>query len=67
MRKLDEGKEAPCQKCGMIGNVGTTIDRHHPRGRRGENLLYYIYVCRDHHIWIGANPKEAFELGLREK
>lgn len=41
-------------------------DIHHMRGRGKYYLdtLYWLPVCREAHLWIHANPKEARALGL---
>jgi ribosomal protein S27AE len=50
-----------CERCG-----GKSMENHHKNGRNGERLTdvtYFMAVCRDCHVWIHAQPKEAREVG----
>lgn len=52
----------------LAGCTGATDDPHHKRGR-GAYLLdvtTWLPVCRNCHIWITDNSKEAMEKGLSE-
>ena len=44
-----------------------SIDCHHPKGRVGDNLYYFIFLCRPCHDWAHANPSAAKEDGYIEK
>jgi len=35
-----------CANCGLSGNKnGPWLERHHYRGRSGENIVHYVYIC----------------------
>ena len=55
-----------CQECASCGGPSNTsqMDRHHPAGRHGTNILRYIYLCRACHTECHADPKEATRRGL---
>jgi hypothetical protein len=52
-----------CQVCKRESNK-FSLDRHHPRGRSKDLILYYIYVCRECHTYIHEHPNESRNLGL---
>ena len=54
------------QKCAITGVVKpkSQLDPHHPKGRCGENILYYFWIVKSYHDWIHANGKEARSLGF---
>ncbi len=62
MKEEDEVLQR-CPYCHQLGSKND-MDRHHPRGRHGENLLKYFYAHRLCHGAIHDNPKEATERGL---
>jgi hypothetical protein len=54
-------------KCQFPGCSTKAKDIHHLRGRSNNLLLdqrHWKAVCRPHHDWIGAHPKEARALGM---
>lgn len=57
--KADDAQTQRCRVCGVSGSKDY-LDRHHPRGRSGENILIYFYVHRiPCHKHIHDNPKWA--------
>lgn len=58
--------DADTQECAVCSIAGSkrSMDRHHPRGRHGDNLLSYVYVHRLCHKLIHDNPKWAEGKGL---
>lgn len=61
-KKTSDDEFQTCKICKIEGTKDT-LDRHHTHGRNGENMLKYIYVCRECHDWIHGNPNEAREQG----
>lgn len=53
----------PCLSCGQM-LYHRMMDRHHPAGRHGTNILRYIYLCRDCHRMAHHDPKAATRRGL---
>lgn len=51
--------EPTCWKCG-----GKATEPHHPRGRKGSNLFFWIPLCHSCHTWVHRNPRLATEAGL---
>jgi hypothetical protein len=50
-----------CECCG-----GEATELHHKAGRIGKlliNVMYFMAVCRECHVWIEQNPLEAKEQG----
>jgi hypothetical protein len=67
-----------CFMCGLVSHKDI-LQRHHPKGRGGDNILYYKYVCADAttctvrnpqrrggHDGIHSNPNWAREKGYLE-
>jgi len=67
--KTDEDKMIQhCANCGLSGNKnGPWLERHHFRGRHGENIMHYVYICGPGgcgiHRQIHDNGKLAREQG----
>jgi hypothetical protein len=59
-------EDYPSQECMSCGQVmsRTMMDRHHPAGRFGTNILKYIYLCRECHSEAHDDPMFATERGL---
>lgn len=57
------------QRCACCGTYRKTdwMERHHPRGRNGKNILFYVYLCGrwltmggcNKHVEIHDNGKKA--------
>ena len=61
---LDEDPVQPCALCHMMAPI-KEMQRHHKRGREGEQLLKeWVWVHPGCHEWIENNRKEAREKGL---
>lgn len=61
---LPENKYCPVAKA-IFNEVIEAGEIHHKKGRIGKLLNYVPYwlaVSRKGHLWIHANPKEAYEL-----
>lgn len=63
LKKRDEhlANNPWCVRCG-----GPASELHHARGRVGADLLdesTFRSMCRDCHVYAGANPQEAFDQG----
>ena len=54
------------QSCAACKRSGSKFDfeRHHPKGRGGEHLYEYVYVCVPCHRWVHENHNEAAKKGL---
>jgi hypothetical protein len=61
-RKVD----AVLQECVGCGQnlYYRMMDRHHPAGKHGTNILRYVYLCRDCHREVHHDPKVATRRGL---
>lgn len=58
--ELDEVREGNCVRCGRWGR----LDPHHRVKRRYDKKdNSVVWVCRECHEWIEANPKLARESG----
>lgn len=57
------------QKCLVCGKheIKQNLQIHHPKGRIGNNILYYKYACSHCHTWIHENANESLKLGYLEK
>lgn len=54
------GMEPICAKCHTIEK----LERHHPKGRIGDHLYHWIYLCEPCHRWVHeVDPKRAYETG----
>lgn len=58
--------DASMQRCVVSGvrYPKDNLQRHHPCGRSGTNLLRYVYIRADHHRFAHDHPKWATEHGL---
>ena len=57
--------EKRCEKCGKSEEY-VALEKHHGRTRsRGGTKT--IYLCREHHNWVGNNINEAEKLGLYKR
>lgn len=65
IKEDDESQECHFEGCNKVLHKDA-MSRHHPKGQIGENILYYIYYCIEHHTWIHKHPNEARELGYLE-
>lgn len=61
-KKASDDEIQICEVCRIEGTK-YTLDCHHTHGRSGENMLKYVYVCRECHNWIHGNPNEAKKQG----
>lgn len=55
----DRARGATCANCG----AKRFLEPHHPYGRRGENLLRFVFICRSLHHIIHAHSDAAKEAG----
>lgn len=57
---------APIQKCALCGGMDdrNAMHPHHPKGRRGENILNFCWLHPKCHAWVHDNPLKATEKGL---
>ena len=64
--KKAKAEADPLHQCPVCGrwNHKDALTPHHPRGRRGENIMEFFYVCEiPCHRWIHAHVKEATARG----
>lgn len=55
------------KRCAFPGCGRRDVDCHHTRGRAGTLLMderFWQPVCRRHHDWVAAHPREARDFGL---
>ena len=52
-----------CAGCG-VRMYYREMDRHHPAGKHGTNILRYVYLCRQCHREAHDQPKVATRRGL---
>ena len=59
-------RDAPVQQCALCHKSAhkNEMDKHHMRGRHGENILRYCYLHRPCHDWVHSNVAEATKRGL---
>lgn len=60
------GDDSPIQTCASCGVAmyRNSMDRHHPAGKSGTNILRYVYLCRPCHREAHHDPARANERGL---
>ena len=58
--------DAILQECAGCGELlyYRQMDRHHPAGKHGTNILKYVYLCRTCHREVHDDPKVATRRGL---
>jgi Pyruvate/2-oxoacid:ferredoxin oxidoreductase delta subunit len=59
-------KEHPVCEIPVKGCTHQAIDVHHTKGREGELLTdvrFFKAGCRNCHIWVTVNSKQAIEMG----
>lgn len=69
-RKDYLAKNVGCEAHVATGCTGLSCEIHHKSRRSSKddriNPENFLAVCRPCHLWLGAHPKQAMELGLSE-
>ena len=64
--KAQKENDHPMQTCKACGERGakSSMEPHHPAGRRGDSILNYMWLHPLCHRWVHDNPKQATERNL---